>query len=265
MMLVNGTPQTHIEVSDRGLQYGDGLFETIAVHNGIAVFLQQHIDRLTASCQRLHIPSPDPDILRAEVKQLCQHTKQAVLKMMVTRGSGGRGYRQPDDIHATRILSLHPFPTYPDNYAAQGITARFCTTRLGLNPTLAGMKHLNRLEQVLARAEWQGDSVQEGIMLDINNRVIEGTMSNLFYYQNNQLYTADLTQSGVAGIIRAMIINHEAVIEHHFTQEELLDADEVFVCNSVIGLWPIKQLANRCFAVGNETKHLQSWLNQHDD
>ncbi len=262
MILVNGIPQTHIEISDRGLQYGDGLFETLTVNNGKAVFLTQHLNRLTNGCQRLQIPEPDTDLLQAEIQQLCQNTKQAVLKIIITRGSGGRGYRQPDTIQATRILSLHPFPDYPDSYQLHGITARFCDTRLGLNPTLAGMKHLNRLEQVLARAEWDDDSVQEGIMLDINNHVIEGTMSNLFYRKNRQLYTADLTQSGVAGIIRGMIMNHESVIEHPFTQDDLLDADELFVCNSVIGLWAIKQLANRSFAVGSTTKYLQHWLTQ---
>jgi len=262
MMLVNGTSQTHIEISDRGLQYGDGLFETLTVNNGKPVFLTQHLNRLTKGCQRLHIPAPDLDTLRAEIKQLCQNVDKAVLKIIITRGSGGRGYRQPDDIQTTRVLSLHPFPNYPNSYAQQGITARFCTTRLGLNPTLAGMKHLNRLEQVLARAEWNDDTIQEGIMLDINNRVIEGTMSNLFYSKNNQLYTAELTQSGIAGIIRAMIISHESVIEHSYNQAELLAADELFVCNSVIGIWPIQQLANQTFSVGHKTKQLQHWLTQ---
>jgi 4-amino-4-deoxychorismate lyase len=260
MILVNGIPQPHIEISDRGLQYGDGLFETLTVNNGKPVFLTQHLNRLINGCQRLLIPEPDADLLQAEIQQLCQNTKKAVLKIIITRGSGGRGYRQPDAIHSTRVLSLHPFLDYPDSYQQHGITARFCTTRLGLNPTLAGMKHLNRLEQVLARAEWHDDSVQEGIMLDINDKVIEGTMSNLFYSKNNQLYTADLTQSGVAGIIRSIIIYHESVIEHQFTQDELLDADELFVCNSVIGLWGIKQLAHRSFVVGSKTKHLQNWL-----
>ncbi|MDP3008105.1 MAG: aminodeoxychorismate lyase [Methylococcales bacterium] len=262
MMLVNGVAQTHIDVTDRGFQYGDGLFETITVHNGKAVFLTQHIARLTAACQRLHIPCPNLDLLHTEIRQLCQHVEQAVLKIIITRGSGGRGYRQPDDVQPTRVLSLHPLPTYPDSYATQGITARFCDTRLGLNPTLAGMKHLNRLEQVLARAEWHDDSIQEGIMLDINDCVIEGTMSNLFYCKNNQLYTATLTQSGIAGIIRALIISHETVIEHTYNKADLLAADELFVCNSVIGIWGLKQLANHAFAVGNKTKHLQHWLTQ---
>lgn len=262
MILVNGTPQTHIEISNRGLQYGDGLFETITVDNGNAVFLSQHLARLNTACQRLAIPAPAPNTLHAEIEELCQHTDKAVLKIIITRGSGGRGYRQPDNIQATRILSLHPFPSYPDSYYQQGITARFCDTRLGLNPSLAGMKHLNRLEQVLARAEWTDDNIQEGIVLDINNKVIEGTMSNLFYSKNKQLYTADLSQAGIAGIIRALIMRHEHVIEHTYTTAELLSADELFVCNSVIGIWPIKQLANHCFTVGNKTKYLQHWLAQ---
>ena len=262
MMLVNGAPQNHIDVTDRGLQYGDGLFETITVRHGKAVFLTQHIARLTAGCQRLHIPYANLNLLHTEIRQLCQHVEQAVLKIIITRGSGGRGYRQPDDIQPTRVLSLHPLPIYPDSYATQGITARFCDTRLGLNPTLAGMKHLNRLEQVLARAEWNDDTIQEGILLDINNWVIEGTMSNLFYCKNDQLYTATLTQSGIAGIIRALIISHETVNEQSYNQADLLAADELFVCNSVIGIWPIKQLANHAFAVGNKTRHLQHWLTQ---
>ena len=267
MILVNGINQNHIEISDRGLQYGDGLFETLTIHNGKPVFLTAHLERLTNACQRLQIPAPDKNQLIAEIQQLTQHAKQAVLKIIITRGSGGRGYRQPDNIQATRILSLHPFPEYPASYQQQGITARFCTTRLGLNPTLAGMKHLNRLEQVLARAEWTDNSIQEGIMLDINDKVIEGTMSNLFYSKNQQLYTAKLTHSGIAGIIRAMIIRHETVIEHTFDTAELLSADEVFVCNSVIGIWGIKQLATHTFDIGSKTQQLQNWLAQiqHDD
>lgn len=267
MILLNGTPQSHINISDRGLQYGDGLFETISIQNGKAVFLQQHLERLSNGCQRLLIPVPDQALLKAEIQQLSEHSQQAVLKIIITRGSGGRGYRQPDTIEPTRILSLHPFPDYPASYQQQGITARFCTTRLGLNPTLAGMKHLNRLEQVLARAEWNDNSIQEGIMLDINDKVIEGTMSNLFYSKNQQLYTAKLTHSGIAGIIRAMIMRHETVIEHSFDSAELLSADEIFVCNSVIGIWGIKQLATLPFAIGSKTQQLQNWLaqRQHDD
>ena len=267
MILVNGECRSHIEISDRGFQYGDGLFETIAVTNGQPVFIGRHIDRLEAGCRRLYIPFPSTELLTFEAKKLCQHSSKAVLKMILTRGSGGRGYRQPDVIQTTRVLSLHPFPDYPDIYKVHGITALFCDTRLGLNPGLAGIKHLNRLEQILARAEWTNPDIQEGIMLDMNEHVIEGTMTNLFYVKNDTLYTSSLALAGVAGIMRGIIMAMSydygfSVIEHTFTKDELLSADEVFVCNSIVGIWPIKQIATTCFSVGERTRQLQTWLTQ---
>ena len=267
MMLVNGECKEHIEISDRGFQYGDGLFETIAVDCGQPVFLDRHLDRLNAGCRRLYIPFPGTELLTLEAQKLSQHSKKAVLKLILTRGSGGRGYRQPDVIQTTRVLSLHPFPNYPDIYKVLGIAARFCDTRLGLNPALAGIKHLNRLEQVIARAEWTDQGIQEGIMLDMNEHVIEGTMTNLFYIKNNALYTASLNQSGVAGIMRSIIMtissDHDlSVIEGTITKKNLLLADEVFVCNSIIGIWPIKQIESSYFAVGSITRQIQNWLAQ---
>ncbi|MEI6067001.1 MAG: aminodeoxychorismate lyase [Methylococcaceae bacterium] len=265
MILVNGECREHIEISDRGFQYGDGLFETIAVINGQPVFFDRHIGRLNAGCRRLYIPFPGAELLAFEAQKLSEHSSNAVLKLILTRGSGGRGYRQPDVIQATRVLSLHPFPDYPGSYKEQGIVARFCDTRLGLNPALAGIKHLNRLEQILARAEWTDPAIQEGIMLDINGHVIEGTMSNLFYVKNHTLYTSVLTFAGVAGIIRGILMAISSIqgisaIEHTFTQDELLSADEVFVCNSIAGIWPVRQIARTCFPVGEVTRQLQTCL-----
>lgn len=270
MVLINGESRTSIEIADRGFQYGDGLFETIEVRDGQPVFFKRHLQRLNAGCLRLHIPVPDAQLLSLEVGELCRqwHTsKRAVLKIIVTRGSGGRGYRQPDSIQPTRVLSLHPYPDYPQTYSEQGIVARFCTSRLGLNPGLAGIKHLNRLEQVMARAEWDNPGIQEGLMLDINGHVIEGTMSNLFYAKNNRLYTAALTHSGVAGVMRGLLMQlaaeHEApVIEHSFTPDELLSADEIFVCNSIIGIWPVKQIENTHIPVGAISQGLQIRLHR---
>jgi 4-amino-4-deoxychorismate lyase len=160
MILINGESRGQLDISDRGFQYGDGLFETIALIDRHPVFLDRHLQRLQAGCQRLCIPFPDPDLLSLEISQLSRrwanetHSTRAVLKIIITRGSGGRGYRQPDNRQATRIISLHPYPDYPKAYTGQGINARFCTTRLGLNTTLAGLKPLNRLEQGMARSEW---------------------------------------------------------------------------------------------------------------
>lgn len=267
MTLINGVEADHISVNDRGFQYGDGLFETIEIMEGKPVFLEQHLLRLSAGCSKLNIPDPDIKQLTDEVYSVCKHEKRAVLKIIITRGTGGRGYRQPESINPTRVISLHPFPEYPQTYAKLGINARFCNTRLGLNPTLAGIKHLNRLEQVIARAEWNDATIQEGIMRDINNHVIEGTMTNLFYVKDNVIYTASLQLAGVAGVMRGiikrLIAEHNlTLIEHDYGNEELLAADEAFVCNSIIGIWPVKQIGNVGFAVVNVTSRLQDWLGQ---
>ncbi len=267
MMLVNGIFKERIEISDRGFQYGDGLFETIAVVKGQPIFIDRHLDRLKTGCRRLYIPFPGSELLTMEAKELSKYSSKAVLKLILTRGSGGRGYRQPDLIQTTRVLSLYPYPDYPEDYNEHGISARICQTRLGLNPVLAGIKHLNRLEQILARAEWTDEAIQEGIMLDINGHVIEGTMTNLFYLKNNTLHTSLLNQSGIAGIMRSIILKVSsdhglAIIEHSFTTDELLLADEMFVCNSIIGIWPIKKVANSYFPVGKITKQIQGWVTQ---
>jgi 4-amino-4-deoxychorismate lyase len=266
MILVNGEYKDHVDISDRGFQYGDGLFETIEVRSGKPVFLDLHLARLTAGCRRLQFPSPSLAIIRRETAELCQHSQHAVLKLIITRGPGGRGYRQPDVLQPTRVLSLHPYPDYPDAYRELGINVRFCQTRLGLNPALAGMKHLNRLEQVLARAEWNDPAIQEGIMLDINDHVIEGTMTNLFFIRNKTVYTPALTLSGVDGIIRRVIMNfltrqQFALTEKVLSKDDLLAADEAFVCNSIIGIWPIKQIENTRYQIGPVTRQCQIRLN----
>ena len=263
MYLLNGESKQTLAFSDRGFQYGDGLFETIEVKNSTPLFLEQHLHRLQKDCRRLLIPAPDLTLLKKEAYQLAQGSDTAVLKLIITRGTGGRGYRQPDTIHPTRLLSLHPFPQYPADFFHSGITACFCHTRLGLNPALAGIKHLNRLEQVLARAEWNTPDIQEGIMLDFKDHIIEGTMSNIFLVKDQVLYTPLIEQSGVEGIIKNIIIslankNDIQVIKNKINKEHMLSADELFLTNSIIGIWPIKQLETQSYKIGKLTKTLQS-------
>lgn len=258
-MLVNGKQGDTVAVMNRGFQYGDGLFETIEIRQNTPIFFERHLQRLDTDSQRLHLLKLDLDLICAEAKQLYENAGNAVLKIIITRGIGGRGYRQPDEIQPTRILSLHPFPDYSQSYY-DGIVARICNTRLGLNPSLAGMKHLNRLEQVLARAEWNDNAIHEGIMLDFNERVIEGTMTNLFYAKNGELFTAKLSLCGIAGILRGWIFEQINVIEHDFYLENLHQADEIFVCNSVMGICGVQQIENHIFKIGEITKNLQITL-----
>lgn len=266
MILINGENRSELAISDRGFQYGDGLFETIEILNGHLILIEQHLTRLESGCKRLLIPFPDQQLLLNEATILTKNVEKAVLKIIITRGSGGRGYKPPEIPEPTRILSLHPYPDYSSLFQQQGIVARFCQQRLGLT-TLAGLKHLNRLEQVLARAEWNTPEIQEGLMLDLNSYVIEGTMSNVFFVKNNVLYTPSLTQAGIAGIMRDFVLQTAvaegiAVQQGLFTPEQLLAADEIFVTNSIIGIWGIKTLAAQSFIIGEITRMLQNRLAQ---
>lgn len=178
-MLINGQDSTTLSAQDRGLLYGDGLFETIAIRNGAPLRWERHLQRLMLGCERLGIPCPDVTTLTLESLDLCKGHDRAVLKLIVTRGVGGRGYRAPAQLQPTRILARHPWPDYPD-HARDGVRVRLCDMRLAQQPALAGIKHLNRLEQVLARAEWNDEDIAEGLLFDREDHVIEATMSNLF-------------------------------------------------------------------------------------
>lgn len=274
MLLINGECADHLQASDRGLHYGDGLFTTLEVQAGQPVFLAYHLGRLQTGCARLNINPINWRQLLIEVETLSKQHYQAtglssaVVKIIITRGTGGRGYRPPEVSHATRIVSIHPFPDYPSHCWQDGINLRFCATRLGLNPSLAGIKHLNRLEQVLARSEWSDSAIQEGLMLDNKGCVIEGTMTNLFFRKAQVVYTPKLTEAGVAGIMRMIVMellmrNGIALLEIEVSQAKLLAADELFVTNSLIGLWPVKQLEQHSFVVGFLTRQLQTWLEQY--
>lgn len=262
MILVNGRITSEIAIADRGLQYGDGLFETIAVHKGYPPLYQRHLRRLEEGCQRLGMGALSRGILGQEIRQVCRGIARGVLKAIVTRGSGGRSYRPPPEPHLTRILSVHPWLDYPASFAEYGITLRVCGTPLGRNPLLAGIKHLNRLEQVLARSEWDDPMIPEGLMLDSEGWVIEGTMSNLFIVKDKRLFTPDLSYCGVAGIMRGLILEQaracgvEAVVRS-LTLADVEQAGECFVCNSLIGLWPVRRLEGYRYPVGPLTQRLR--------
>lgn len=266
MHLINGQRTESIDARDRGLHYGDGLFETLAVRAGAPLLWERHMQRLMHGCARLGLPAPDVALLHRETTHVCANAARGVLKIILTRGVGGRGYRCAAST-PTRILTLHPWPDYPDAFKQQGIKVRICATRLGMNPALAGVKHLNRLEQVLARNEWDDADVPEGLMLDGAGRVIEGTLSNVFAVRDGALLTPDLSQCGVAGVMRALILEQAAAwgIETRVTQfgvEELTAMHEVFVCNSLIGVWPVRELAGAALAVGPLTRRIAAHIDE---
>lgn len=268
MAIVNGEYTDTISCADRGLHYGDGLFETLAVHDGQPLCWSLHLERLRDGCSRLAIPAPDAQQLYRQALQSVQDLPLGVLKIIVTRGSGGRGYRPPKDPVPSHILSVHAWPDYPATWAEQGIRARFCSVRLAVNPLLAGIKHLNRLEQVLARMEWDDPEIAEGIMLDAADHVIEGTATNLFACRTGVLYTPRLDGCGVAGVMRALVLQAAATLgiptrEAPLERSAVVEADELFVCNSLAGIWPIIQLDERYYnSPGSVTRRLQGFLRE---
>jgi len=262
------TSEDCISVLDRGLAYGDGLFETFRVRQGRPCLWQEHMARLQNGCDRLDIPRPDLQLLEKEAIELCAGVADGVLKLIFTRGTGGRGYRIPDTPIPWHGFSLHPAPTYPDRFKNEGIGARICQTRLGRNPALAGIKHLNRLEQVLARKEWS-DEFQEGLMLDVDAQVIEGTMSNLFLITKHGLLTPALTECGIEGVMRSRILEWaegEGIpcdLRSNIRLEDVFSADSLFFTNSVIGVWPVRQLEDMNYSLDNEI--LQQLLREEDE
>ena len=273
--LVNGKATDCVASTDRGLLYGDGLFETIAVVNGAMRHWPRHLSRLQAGCDRLGIAAVDGAQLAHECQLLAGDAGKAVLKVIVTRGSGGRGYRVPDKPSATRIVQLHGWPAYSPACAERGVTVRVCNARLGHHPALAGIKHLNRLEQVLARQEWGGADIMEGLLLDAAGYLIEGTMSNIFLVRDGILWTPDLHRCGVAGIMRTLILElaERLPIDVQVGPVEmghLQEADEVFICNSLIGIWPVIAVdasgdKTRNYKKGAVTAQLQALLDSCPD
>lgn len=244
-MLINGEPEQSISALDRGLLYGDGLFETIRLHQGRLLLWSRHLKRLLDSCQTFGIVI-SPDELVTDVDKLLRNQPcDGIIKIIVTRGTGGRGYRPLVSGHATRIVQYFPLAPDLELKSESGVHTRICRQTLGQG-SLAGHKHLNRLEQVLAAGELSAD-LDEGIMLNRHGQVIEGIRSNIFLVSNEQLCSPDLSLSGVNGVMRAYLLKQFAdsgrpVIVRAITLTELLQAQEVFLCNSVLGVWPVVSL-----------------------
>lgn len=266
--LINGRSDTTVAADDRGLTYGDGLFETLMVRDGVCEFWDRHMRRLQHGCARLRIPACAADVLAAESHELCRDVPRAVLKIIVTRGSGGRGYRPPAAAAPTRILRLSEWPDYPAANEEQGVDVRLCAIHLTSNPALAGIKHLNRLVQVLARMEWDDPAVVEGLLTDELGHIIEGTFSNVFVVKNGAVATPRLNRCGVAGIMREVVMELAADMglvcsEDMLHWGEIVSVDEIFLTNSLIGIWPVRAFNGwQAAAPGPVTHALQQRLRQ---
>jgi 4-amino-4-deoxychorismate lyase len=253
--LINGIASDYLTIDDRSIHYGDGLFETILCDGNKLYFWAQHFQRLQSSAQRLKIPWPAEQLLLDDINRLLDEnrvgaTSARVIKIIVSRGVGERGYAFSKKVTANRIVSLSELATdYSSLLVKKLLSGKLflCEQQVSINKNLAGIKHLNRLENVLARNEWQTDYI-DGLMLNANQHVIEGTMSNLFAVKNNQLFTPDLALCGVSGIMRDVIMqiavkNNIEVIVDNLALDALFEKDELFITNSLIGMKSVTCLA----------------------
>jgi 4-amino-4-deoxychorismate lyase len=262
--LINGELAESIPVSDRGLQYGDGLFETMAVRGGKIRLLEQHLGRLTISCKRLGIPTDCLQDLPIMLDKCIASAPHGTVKIIVTRGTGQRGYALPQQSKATLCIG----------FAADAITGTqpaparvgFCATPIARNVVLAGLKTLNRLEQVMARAEWSADAgFDEGLMSNDRGEVVCGTMTNLFIVRENTLTTPLLDEAGVRGVMRSHVLGlagdmNIKVHESHLLRADIESADAVFLTNALKGIWPVAEIAGQVVANSNLVTDLQAAL-----
>jgi len=270
-VLINGIPSPYVSVADRGLHYGDGLFETIACAGTHPLFIEQHLKRMQSGARILDIAFPDRESILDDIKTLLQNNSdsKSIIKLILTRGQGKRGYRYDTAQIPTRVCMLSAWPAHVAQWKRQGMTTRFCETQASINPGLSGIKTLNRLENVLASSEL-GSGFDEGFLSDIDGNVIEGTMSNIFAVIDGVLVTPDLSRCGVRGIMREQIIAsaHQrgiGVETVSLSREDLMKSQEIFVSNSVIGLCNVKQLEQRSFNCTVMTETLNAELEKRID
>lgn len=263
-VLVNGRAGAAVDPLDRGLLYGDGLFETVAVVGGRPRFLDWHFERLAAGAHALGFPAPDLDALRADIAAVATGPR-CVVKLVLTRGPGERGYRPPREPRPTRVVAAFPWPAGPTDAATAGIRLGWCRTRLSRNGALAGHKHLNRLEQVLARAEWDDGRMDEGLMQDDRGRVIGATQANLFARIDGGWVTPGLDECGVAGVMRRAFRQWcgglgTPVVEREIEVAEVAAAASLVLTNALIGAWPVATLDGRPLGVDPAVPEFNAWL-----
>lgn len=250
-ILINGSFNGAISALDRGFTYGDGVFRTLKVVHGLPEHWPAHYQKLVKDCSAIGIVCPSADVFINDFEQLFSIEELvAVAKIIITRGEGARGYNPPAITNPTRVMIKSNLPNYPQRQFDEGVMLHLCETRIGHQPKLAGVKHLNRLENVLARMEWHDPEITDGLMLDIANNVIECTAANVFARYGDLLITPQLDQCGVAGVTRNQIMARAHSLDLKTAVEtidlkQLLSADEMIICNSLFGVWQVRQLEQK--------------------
>ncbi len=245
-----------IDPANRGLAYGDGLFETMRVHRAGVPLWSRHLARLREGARRLRIALPSADSIEARIADAIAGCDAGVLKLLLTRGEGGRGYAPPAAAEPVWLLSRHALPASP----AAGLHLHWCEMRLATQPALAGIKHCNRLEQVLARAEAEARGCDEGLMLDLAGNAIGATSANLLVLRDGRWLTPPVDACGVAGVLRGWLLERGLVEVADLAPDAVESADAVALCNAVRGILPVASLRARAWAPHPAFNELRSGL-----
>jgi len=270
LTLVNGEAGGDVTALDRGLHFGDGVFETIACLHHRPRFLALHLERLMHGCRVLGFAPPPAQLLRAEVERLALSEERSIVKLIVTRGAAiARGYAVSGREQATRLSIRYPWPVEDPIPWQQGVSVRIAATRLGENPALAGLKHCNRLEQILARNEPGDAEAAEALLLSRSGKLVSGTMTNVFLVDGPphapRLRTPAIDLCGVRGVMRRVLLREAAAAGVTAREADLWPADiaaasEIFLTNARVGIWPVRRIEQRTLTPGPLTRRLQELL-----
>lgn len=264
LTMVNGSFESTISIADRGLNYGDGLFETIAIHEALPLLWDLHWQRLERSCLKLLIDIPDKSLVENELNILAEKITRGIIKIIITRGNGERGYKPNLAQPSTRILVATA--NSENETKLKNIEIFICKHVIYPDPQLAGIKHLNRLSQVLASVE-QEKSDKMGILCDNRNNIVEGISSNIFLVINNRLSTPDLSEYGVSGVMREYVLEQARILNidveiSRLDKSRLLKADEIFLTNSIIGILPVNHYDGKVLEAGEVTNKIMKAIGQ---
>jgi 4-amino-4-deoxychorismate lyase len=248
---VNGVEIDQISTLDRGLAYGDGLFTTAKIVNGNVQMLEQHIERLRQGCERFRISDIDYVSLESQLVKAAKPHNIAVLKVIVTSGDGGRGYSRVGTSQPNVIIKTSEYPEKYDQWKKSGISVSNASIKLGINPLLAGIKHLNRLEQVFLREELDQTLFDDLMVFDLNDMLVETTCANIFWIKQEQLFTPEIKNSGVAGLLRNEIIKYFPSTRVVSDAKSIINADSIFITNSVMEIVPVLHYQGKQFDINS--------------
>ena len=282
LSIINGEFKDSISVYDRGLAYGDGFFETMLwdsfekkkeTNFGVEFWLR-HLKRIKDGCRLMQINFPSDDeivrqrniILKASLKE----KKSGLLKMIITRGVGGRGYKFEKNMSPTIIFLSLQKPKIEKEYFKSGVNVKICKTHLSKNTNLFGFKHLNRLDSVLARSEWEDKNIFEGAFVDSKQNILEGTMTNIFFVQKKTLITPPIIDSGINGVMRQVVIDNakfffDKVIIQNINLSDVKNFDQMFLTNSVLKIIPVRKFEKKKFIIKKNVKDFISFFNCQND